>query len=63
MIINFKATKVFLVHFLIALSVVGNIYAITTINAMDSSLAGCEDYVKQIEAAKMQYVQLFGEVK
>lgn len=63
MIINFRTTKAFLSRFLILASIIGNIYALFALNAMDASVAGCESYIRQIQAAEQQYVALFGEAE
>lgn len=63
MIINFRATKEFITRFLVAISILANIYAIICINQAETSLAGCESYIKQIETAQAQYVELFGEAE
>jgi hypothetical protein len=61
MIINFRTTKWFLSRFLIAASIIANVYAIICLNQAETSLAGCESYIEQIQDAQQQYVYLFGE--
>lgn len=63
MIINFRYTKWFLTRFLFAASIIGNFYAIICLSQAETSLAGCESYIKQIETAQAQYVELFGEAE
>lgn len=63
MIVNFRTTKWFLSRFLIAASILGNIYAILALNAMDASVAGCESYIEQIQQAQQEYAALFGEAE
>lgn len=63
MIINFRTTKAFLTRFLILASIIGNFYAIICLNRAETSLEGCESYIKQIETAQAQYVELFGEAE
>ena len=63
MIINFRTTKAFLTRFMIAASILGNIYAIFALNAMDASVAGCESYILQLQDKQAQYVALFGEAE
>ena len=63
MIINFRTTKAFLTRFMIAASILGIIYAVIALNAMDASIAGCESYNQQIQDKQAQYVSLFGEAE
>ena len=63
MIINFRTTKAFLSRFLILASIIGNIYAVIALNAMDASVAGCESYIQQLQDKQAQYVALFGEAE
>lgn len=56
-----KYTKYIVIRVLFALSVLVNIYALTALHTIDTSLAGCESYIEQIETAQAQYVELFGE--
>lgn len=63
MIINFRTTKAFLTRFMIAASILGNIYAVIALNAMDASIVGCESYIQQIQDKQAQYVALFGEAE
>ena len=63
MIINFRTTKAFLTRFMIAASILGNIYAVFAYNAMDASVAGCESYIGQLQDKQAQYVALFGEAE
>ena len=63
MIINFRTTKAFLGRFFILASIVGNIYALFALNAMDASVAGCESYIRQLQDKQAQYVALFGEAE
>ena len=63
MIVNFRTTKAFLTRFLILASIIGNIYALFALNAMDASIAGCESYNQQIQDKQAQYVSLFGEAE
>lgn len=63
MIINFRKTKEFTTHFLIAASILANVYAITALNQAETSLAGCESYIEQIQQAQQEYATLFGEAE
>lgn len=63
MIVNFRTTKWFLSRFLIAVSIIANIYAIIALNATEQSLAGCESYIEQIQQAQQEYATLFGEAE
>jgi len=63
MIINFRTTRAFLTRFFIMASIIGNIYALFALNAMDASIAGCESYIEQIQDKQAQYVSLFGEAE
>jgi hypothetical protein len=63
MIINFRTTKAFLTRFIVLASIAANVYAILALNATEQSLAGCESYIEQIQAAEQQYVTLFGEAE
>jgi hypothetical protein len=44
-------------------SILANVYAIIALNATEQSLAGCESYIEQIQAAEQEYVALFGEAE
>lgn len=61
MIITDRAIKFVITRTLFAASLIANIYAFVWINEAETSLAGCEQYIEQIETAQAQYVELFGE--
>ena len=61
MIITDRAIKFVITRTLFIASLIANIYALIAINEAETSLAGCESYIKQIETAQAQYVELFGE--
>jgi hypothetical protein len=63
MIINFRATKEFITRFLVAISILANIYAIICINQAETSLEGCESYIKQLDTAAEYYAANFGEAE
>lgn len=63
MIINFRTTRAFLTRFMVLASILANVYAIIALNATEQSLAGCESYIEQIQAAEQEYVALFGEAE
>lgn len=63
MIITDRAIKFVITRTLFAVSIICNIYAYVALNTAETSLAGCEKYIEQIETAQAQYVELFGEAE
>lgn len=63
MIITDRAIKFVITRTLFAASIIANIYALIAINETETSLAGCESYIEQIQAAHEQYVSMFGELE
>lgn len=61
MIVNFRATKWIMARVLFAVSVILNIYAVICIQSAETSLEGCENYIKQLEVAQAYYTANFGE--
>lgn len=63
MIITDRAIKFVITRTIFIASLIANIYALITINETETSLAGCEQYIEQIQAAHEQYVSMFGELE
>ncbi|MBQ5901104.1 MAG: hypothetical protein IIW86_04500 [Clostridia bacterium] len=63
MIITDRAIKFVITRTLFAVSIICNIYALIALNTAETSLAGCEQYIEQIQAAHEQYVSMFGELE
>lgn len=61
MIVNFRTTKWVIARVLFAVSVILNIYALNCIIETESSLEGCENYIKQLEIYQAYYTANFGE--
>ena len=61
MIINFRTTKAFLTRFMIAASIIGNIYAIAAFNAVDRCDTSAIE--QQLSTAAVEYTLLFGEAE
>lgn len=63
MIITDRAIKFVITRTLFAASIICNIYAFLALNTAETSLAGCESYIKQLEVAQAYYTANFGEAE